>query len=386
MRRIHMSDSRGFVAGLAIWLTSVCAAVAGVPASATPDSAVRLTDLAGREVVVPQPVTRILLGEGRLLNALAVLEGPALTERLVALPDDLERVDPGSHAQYLAAFPMLATIPRVGHGASDGFDLEQALMLRPDLAVFSRAGHGPAARDKRLVEQLERAGVAVLFVDFREDPLTNTPPSMLALGQALGREAVARRFVDAYAAALSAVTDRLDPAAPRPTVFLHSRAGLSDTCCDTMVRGMLADLVEAAGGRNLAAGRIPGQTGTVSLEGLLIEPPDVYVATAIGSAADVQQAAYVSLGPGVAAASARASLEGLLQRSRLDSLPAVRTGRAHAIWHVFYNNPFNVVALQVLAGWIDPARFDDLDPRATLETLYREFMPFALDGDYWVSR
>ncbi|MDG4870162.1 ABC transporter substrate-binding protein, partial [Guyparkeria sp. 1SP6A2] len=81
--------------------------------------------------------------------------------------------------------------------------------LRPDLAIFSLSGHGPDSSQGRLIEQLQRAGVAVLFVDFREQPLVNTPRSMTLLGQALGREARAEAFNAAHAEALAAVRERL---------------------------------------------------------------------------------------------------------------------------------------------------------------------------------
>ena len=109
----------------------------------TPLQAQVLTDLAGRQVQVPERVERIVLGEGRLLPVLAVLEGEQLLQRLVGMPADLALVDPGSARQYQQAFPALAAVPRIGQGSADSFSLEQVLTLRPDLAIFSLSGHGP---------------------------------------------------------------------------------------------------------------------------------------------------------------------------------------------------------------------------------------------------
>ena len=72
-------------------------------------------------------VERIVLGEGRLLPVLAILEGEQLLERLVGMPADLALVDPGSARQYQQAFPELAKVPRIGQGAADTFSLEQVL-------------------------------------------------------------------------------------------------------------------------------------------------------------------------------------------------------------------------------------------------------------------
>ena len=61
----------------------------------------------------------------------------------------------------------------------------------------------------------------------------------------------------------------------------------------------------------------------------------------------------------------------------------MQDGQAYAIWHHFYNSPFNVVAVQAMAKWFHPQLFADLDPRATMATLYTRFQPIPLDGTYW---
>jgi iron complex transport system substrate-binding protein len=93
----------------------------------------------------------------------------------------------------------------------------------------------------------------------------------------------------------------------------------------------------------------------------------------------------IALGAGVPADVARRSLEHVLQRPKIASLRAVREGRAHAVWHHFYNSPFNVVAVQAMAKWLHPDLFADLDPRRTQEEMYRRFQPIALQGEYWTS-
>ncbi|MEH6493928.1 ABC transporter substrate-binding protein, partial [Halopseudomonas sp.] len=210
--------------------------------------ALALEDLAGRALTPPAKVERIVLGEGRLLPVLAVLEGDAVLERLVGMPRDLPLVAPGTYAAYIERYPALAEVPPIGQGAADTFSLEQVLALQPDLAVFSLHGHGPGSDNPRLVEQLERAGVTVVFVDFREQPLRNTPRSVELLGELLGRQDRAQAFAADYRQALAAVTGRLPTTDNKPSVFLHSRAGLADSCCETMARGMLATLLAAAGG------------------------------------------------------------------------------------------------------------------------------------------
>lgn len=354
------------------------------------EAARSVTDLAGRTVAVPDQVRRLVLGESRYIPALAILEGDQVVDRLAGLLPDFEKTDPAGYAQYLERFPALADVPRVGHASADSFSLESVLAMGADLAIFSVEGHGPGAHNRALIDRLERAGVAVVFVDFRQDPLVNTPRSMSVLGEVLGREAEARRFNDFYRRELARVTEvvRTIPPEQWPTVFLHSRVGLHDNCCETMAHGMMGLFLEAAGGRNVAGERLPGVSGVLNLEYLIADQPDRYVATAIGSGGlntPVAQQPYVVLGAGVSEATARQSLARILSRPGLSALTAVQQQRAFALWHHFYNTPMNVVAVQALARWLHPDRFGHLDPERTLEVFYERFQPVPLNGTYWVD-
>lgn len=354
------------------------------------DAGRTVTDLAGRTVTVPEHVERVVLGESRYIPALAILDGDGVAQRLAGMLPDFEQTDPSGYAQYRQRFPAIAEVPRVGHTSADSFSLETVVAMGADLAIFSLEGHGPAARNRELIDSLERAGIAVVFIDFRQDPLANTPRSMALLGEVLGRTEQAEAFNAFYRAELAKVTAAVSgiPRSQWPGVFLHSRVGLHDTCCETMVRGMMGRFVEAAGGLNVAAERVPGVSGVLNLEYLLTDQPDLYLATAIGSPHYAESGSaqpYVVLGAGVDEATARRSLARATARPGLRALTAIQQQRAFAIWHHFYNTPLNVVAVQVLARWFHPQRFANLDPQQTLETFYRRFQPVELDGTYWVE-
>ncbi|GAB4058168.1 ABC transporter substrate-binding protein [Uliginosibacterium sediminicola] len=345
-----------------------------------------VTDLAGRRVNLPDKVERVVLGEGRFMIALAMLEGAALPSRIVGSMDEFSRLDPDGYAQYLKRFPELAQIPRVGQASADSFSLEKTLSLKPQLAIFGLSGHGPSPKDETLLKGLQAAGVPVLFIDFRTDPLVNAPRSMRLLGQALGREREAEAYLHFYETELARVTDGLRGLQRKPRVFLESRVGLREECCETMVRGMMGRFLDAAGGDNIARDLIPGEVGQLSAEYLLTHQPDVYIATAIGNRTTTQSGPQrIQMGAGISAADAQASLMRRLQRMPIAALTAVKTGRAHAVWHHFYDSPLNVVAVQAFAKWLHPERFATLDPNATLRTLYERFQPIPLDGVYWTS-
>lgn len=364
---------------LATWFVALT--VWGTPAAAQ----TTLTDVAGRTVTLPAKVDRILLGEGRLLPAYGVFERDDVARRLVGMMGEFEVLDPAGYAQWRTRFPQLDKVPRVGRQSSGSFSDEQAIALRPQVAIFGMSGgHGPSQSDRETLARLEASGVVIVFIDFRHDPLKNTPRSMEVLGTVLGKRAEADAFVAEWRAQLAKVTSRVT-GAKAPTVFLENRVGLSDECCATMV-GLVGVLVDAAGGANVARGKIPGEHGTLNLEYLLAQQPRHYVGTGIGSMATARTSPLrIVLGADATPEAARASLVRATQRRGIAQLDAVREGRAFAVWHHFYNSPFNVAALQAMAKRLHPELFADVDPRATLQTFYTRFQPVPLTGTYWVG-
>jgi iron complex transport system substrate-binding protein len=373
--------ARSWLWGLGFWL--LCAAHAWAQGTHT------VTDLAGRAVTLPTRIDRILLGEGRLLPVLGMLDPANPAQRLVAMMGDYETLDPAGYAQWQQKFPQLDKVVRVGRAGSSSFSDELAISQRPQLAVFGLSGgHGPSKGDREIVSRLEAAGIAVVFVDFRQDPLKNTPLSIELLGKVLDRRERAQAFVAQWRSALDRVRSGLAlvPASARkPSVFLENRVGLADDCCATMV-GLVGLLLDAAGGANMARGLIPGEHGTLNPELLLGQQPQVYIGTGIGQMATQGQTPLrIVLGADATPEAARSSLARALQRPFIGQLQAVQKGQAHAIWHHFYNSPFNVVAVQAMAKWLYPQQFAQLDPQATLQSLYQNFMPIPLRGVYWTS-
>ena len=348
---------------------------------------VTITDLAGRSVEINVPVEKLILGEGRYLPSLAILDRKDPTQRVVGMMGEFEKYDPASYGQYSRRYPRLDNIPRIGGSNSSSFSLEQALSVAPDVAFFGlSSGHGPNDKDKQLLATLEAAGVPVVILDFRIDPLVNTPKSIEILGKLLGRENEAEEFLAFYREQLDLVTDALPNEFIRPTVFMESRVGLGAECCEAIGERMMGRFIDAAGGRNVFGEMILGTHGSVSREYLLLNEPEVYIGTAIGSTMTEERfPQFIQLGANTNKDRAEKSLMASLSRPELRELEAVKQGKAYAIWHHFYNSPMNVVAVQVMAKWLHPDRFRFLAPEETLGTYFDRFQPVPLDGVYWAA-
>ncbi|KER03432.1 ABC transporter substrate-binding protein [Photorhabdus temperata] len=343
-----------------------------------------VTDVAGRTVEVPENINRILLGEGRLFHAVALLEGDKPLARIAGWQGDFRKLDPQSYAVYKAKFPEIDKIPLIGNTSADSVSAEKVLTLNPDIAIFGLSGHGPG-KDSELVAQLEKAGVPVVFVDFRTEPLKNTLPSIRMLGKVLHREKQAAEYADFYEKNVKLVTQITSkiPEEKKPTVFIDLKAGAFEDCCGTAGDGNLGNFIDLAGGKNIAKGVLPGALGNMNLEKVIAADPYIYIASG-GKAPDSNEPG-VKLGAQSTPELAKASLKIMTERKGISSLTAVKESRDYAIWHNYYNSPYNVIVAQVFAKWFYPEQFADLDPQKTLNELHSKFLAIEPSGVYWIS-
>ena len=85
-------------------------------------------------------------------------------------------------------------------------------------------------------------------------------------------------------------------------------------------------------------------------------------------------------------ASAQAAFAKVLARPEFKDLRPIREGQAHGLWHDFYNSPYNILAIEALAKWINPAKFKDLDPQQTMAEMNKQFLDTPLAGQYWIDQ
>ncbi len=344
-----------------------------------------VTDVAGRQVHIDTPVKRMILGEGRQIYLLSVLQPDAPFKGVVGWREDLSQADPENYEAYAARFPDIENIPTFG-GFKDGtFDVEQAAALKPDV-VFMNIEAQTATEDAGYEGKLAALGIPIVYVDFRENPIKDTTPSIRLMGQLLGKDNEAERFIEFSDEQMARVTDVIEKANPkRPRVFIDRAGGYSDDCCMSFGPHNFGEYVDIAGGQNIADGIIPNTFGTLNPEQIIASNPEQVVVTGGDWEAYVPGGAWVGVGPGADMTKARQKLEALTHRTAMTGIEAVKQGQVHAIWHQFYNSPYYFVAIQQLAKWFHPDLFQDLDPDATLAELHERFLPLSYQPGYWVS-
>lgn len=339
---------------------------------------VTVTDILGRKVTLAAPAHRIVLGEARHMAVLGLIHDDPVS--LVAGWRLDKPLDPPTLAAYRARFPQVDAIKPVGAG-NRGLSVEAVIGLDPDLVVLSLIdGRNPEMEQSR--QQLEAAGIPVVYVDFFSHPQENSIPSLRILGALTGADAKAGEFAEFYETRLARIRDRLaDPAIRRPRVFFHVHAAPTG-CCSTVGSGVFRDFVETAGGQNIGSEVVKGVLGNVSLEYLVDADPDVYVAT--GGTHMAARGGLV-LGSDVDGATARASFDRLIGAPGFSSLRAVQDGRAAGVWHLFNDSPVHIALIEYLAKTFHPELFADVDPDATLAEIGRRFSPVQVPGTWWVK-
>ncbi len=372
-----MNRTTGFVTraaalvGLALWL------VLGAPAAAKD---IRVTDLAGREVVLKESAKRIVLGAWVSLDALSLLHPDPVSLLAGWAEGGANAIQP---AILRGRFPAIDRVPVVGRGSFEAIGIETIIARQPDLVLLSRFDAYRYGSDAAPgIAKLEAAGIQVAIVDFFLAPLKSTEPSLRILGKLIGRETQAEAFIAFYREHLERIAARLaKDAAERPSVFLHAFAARPE-CCFSAGPGTIDGFIRLAGGENIGAEKIPGAVGQLSLEFVLTRNPKVYVATTTSDNADAEA---FTLGPAVPAEKATRSFARRLAGRDLAALDAVAQGRAHGLWHLFVHTPAHVAAIEALAKWQHPQLFADLDPDATLRQINSRFLAAPLEGTFWIS-
>jgi iron complex transport system substrate-binding protein len=369
------------MAGLALLALLPRGAVAADQQPAT----TTVSDLLGRQVQVHVPVRRVILGEGRQLYLVAALDTQNPMQRIVGWRKDLIQSDPDTWSAYLRKFPEMARIPTFG-GFEDGtFDIEQAITQQPDVIILNiEAQH--ATEDARYIEKLGALGIPVVYVDFRNNPMENTEATMRLFGKLFGMEARAEEFIDFRARQIARVTDVIaahNP--PRPKVFIERIGGYTQDCCLSFGNENFGRFVELAGGDNVAKSIIRGTFGQLNPEQVLVSNPDQVVITSANWEAFAPQGSWIGVGPGADLIEAQRKLAPYTQRPAYSGIKAQQDQQFHAIWHQFYNSPYQFAAIQQLAKWFHPELFADLDPDAAFRELHERFLPVPYEPGYFLS-
>lgn len=355
------------------------------PEPSTSPYPLTLTDLAGREVTLTTAPERIVLQDSNDLLALSVLEPASPAARVVGFQNTLEGSDPGLWAVLADRWPQVDDVPEITFNSSGQIDTEGIINLAPDL-VIARLPARTAIEEGQLGRMLDSLDIPLIYVDTEYSPLANVPRSIDVLGQALNRQAPAEAFSHEYRERLAAIRERVAGLSSK-RVFVEIRAGESgDECCKTHGTAAWGQMIEALGATNIANDYLGGlPSGTIALEALISNPPDIYLMT--GTQRMHQGHQSIPLGYLASDQAIDQKMATLMNRAGFGALAGQRQC-VQALHHQFYNNIFNVVALEYLAQVLWPQDVSGLDPAASYRDMLGRYtqlptnVPFIFSAEH----
>ena len=232
---------------ISILLMASCSSQAPPLKSGAPYEVIGIDDL-GREVRFNHPPQRI------------VSLDPSITEILFALGLNNEVVGVTDYCDY----PEEARSKSKVGGYLDP-NIEATALLEPELVVTTLKTDTP-----RLIQQLENFGIKVFVLDPQkiEDILEN----ISSLAKLTYREERAKQLVGTFKEKLNEVKRKVDGIS-RPGVFLEMGA---DPLISVGPGSFANDLIEIAGGRNVAS-QSSSRYSRYTLEEILLADPEVII-------------------------------------------------------------------------------------------------------------
>jgi iron complex transport system substrate-binding protein len=269
-----------------------------------------VADLLGRRVAVPDDPQRI------------VAMAPNITEIVFALDQEKKLIGATTYSDYP---PAAEDIPRIGSYIH--LDLERIVALQPDLCLAIKDGN-----PKDTVLRLESLGIAVYAVDPRN--LESVMETLARLGDLLHADDKAEQVVTDMRKRIDLVDALVAKSPYRPRVFFQiGVAPIVSVGTNTFIH----ELIERAGGKNLAQGPVPyPRFSREQVIGLL---PDIIIITSMARAAVFEEVKA--------------------EWSQWNHVPAVKNNRIYIQDSNLFDRPSPrlVNALEVLAELIHPELF-----------------------------
>lgn len=346
-------------------LLGTLAASAGCAATTYP---VQVTDMDNQKITLEKEPQHVILQDGRDILSLALLDREDPFKRVVAWNNLPKKQDTQTWDLLKKAWPEATKIIDMGFNDHGQVNLESVIAEKPDLMIAQLRAK-PALQQTGVLDTLHKLNIPVVFVDYELHPAQNTANSITLLGTVLNQEARAKEYTDFYHQHWDALQQKIEQVRQKPTVFIEPLAGNADNCCFTHGRNGWGGLVEAVGGKNIGSSLLPGSSGFVSLEKIIAMKPDVYIMS--GSKRPNKN--VLPFGYNISREEVTATFNKLTRRSGLQQIAPVKEGKVYGVYHHFYNHPYNIIGMEILAKDLYPAQFSSLDPTADFHQIITTF-------------
>lgn len=333
----------------------------------------QLTDLAGRSVVLSRKPQRFVVAN-YIANFLFVGGAKAVDQIVGITADGWESTRYAEYVRLTQAFAQLKNIPSIGGYHDDILNTEKILSLKPDVVILGQTQYAQNAQRLRL---LEKAGIAVVVLDYHAMTLQNHVKSTQLLGKLLNRESVAEEQINRYTETIQTIQTRIaktDNKAKQVPVYVECGnlgvGSYGNSYNKTVLWGGILRRLQA---NNIAAD-MPAPYASLSREFVLAKNPGIiFIAGSIWqNAAENDQ---MRMGLMVPRTEALQRLSGFIRRPLWDRLQAVKNNRVYGVDHGSLRSMLDYTFSLFMAQVIYPGLFDDFDPEAEIHAFYKRYLP-----------
>ncbi|MEG0013238.1 MAG: ABC transporter substrate-binding protein [Cellulosilyticaceae bacterium] len=294
---------------------------------------ITVTDQLGREVVVPREVNRIV-SSYYITSSLLIALGAE--DRVVGL-----EMKADTREIYKVAAPEFLDLPAIGSGKS--VNVEEILALDPDVVIMPY-------RLKEFIPQFEALNIPVIAVE--PESMKNFLECVELIGTVIGAEERATELANYYTSKMEEVKALTKDVQDKPKVYMSGGSSFLTTCTANMYQN---DLIEMAGGENVAGGLSDGYWANVSIEELLVWNPEY-----------IYSVGYASYGQ-----------EEITGDVKLSNLSAVTSGNVYTFPSILepwdYPTPSSVLGILWLVNSLHPELYTMEEYTEEAQNFYKTF-------------
>jgi iron complex transport system substrate-binding protein len=338
-----------------------------------------VVDAIGRRVSMKTQVDRVVVNFN--FEEFTAVAGPEGWRKVVGMSRSLwEGWRPAIWKRYAEVIPQLATMPEIGNTEDGDFSAEKIIALKPDVMLMA---HWTWTALTTAREQLERAGIPIVVIDYNAQTLERHLASTRALGAVMGARERAEEIASLYERETRDTLRRIAAAGrtSRPKVLVELARDGAETVGNSYSGTMWGQILDTIGAENIANGRLKGPWGPLNPEYVIAADPQFVF---LAGSSWVNRPKAVRLGYDADEATTRRSLEPYAGRPGWTAMAAVRAGEIHAIEHGLGRSLMDFAATQYIAKRLYPEQFADLDPIAKLRDYHARWLPVAFAGTWLV--
>ena len=164
----------------------------------------------------------------------------------------------------------------------------------------------------------------------------------------------------------------------KPRTYIEKGQGGADNIDDTWSKVVWGEMLDTAGGANIADGTIPaGNYGQMSEEKILVSNPEYILITGSDW---VNSNVAVVMGYGADSNVTNSRLLTYASRKGWNNLLAIKNNNLYAVHHGLARSLMDFAAIQFIAKQLHPDLFRDIDPNSELEEFHNKFLPVKFSG------